>query len=61
MVRRKPVHGSRDGFGGPSKVRLGISITAPALVAGLLMHYLPLATTFFALLVGIFIALVVLI
>jgi hypothetical protein len=35
MVRRKPIHGSRDGFGGPSKVRLGISITAPVLAAGL--------------------------
>jgi hypothetical protein len=29
MVRRKPVHGAPDGFGCPTKVRLGISITAP--------------------------------
>jgi hypothetical protein len=38
MVRRKPVHGSHDGFGCPSKVRLGISITAQVLVAGKLRH-----------------------
>jgi ABC-type multidrug transport system fused ATPase/permease subunit len=30
MVRRKSVHSSHDGFGCPSKLRLGISITAPA-------------------------------